>query len=131
MYSHLISLNTNVNPYNLIKGRSYGDSIFLGERISIKSRDYGRVLWRSLRIENDVRKAKTGVVHCVQTPTSENDDPTVRVFDFSVKIFNIIFNVIFLIIAKYLNFKFLDGRSKGSGYYHIGWWCWHSPVSSY
>ncbi|MBA0693383.1 hypothetical protein Goari_003757 [Gossypium aridum] len=78
MASHFISLNANVNPYNLIKGRSYGGSVFLGERISwsIKSRDYGRVLWRSLRIENDVRKAKCGVVHCVQTPTNENDDPT-------------------------------------------------------
>ncbi|MBA0722227.1 hypothetical protein Golax_002916 [Gossypium laxum] len=81
MASHFISLNANVNPYNLIKGRSYGGSVFLGERISwsIKSRDYGRVLWRSLRIENDVRKAKCGVVHCVQTPTNENDDPTVPI----------------------------------------------------
>ncbi|KAB2023304.1 hypothetical protein ES319_D06G008600v1 [Gossypium barbadense] len=78
MASHFISLNANANPCNLIKGRSYGGSGFLGERISwsIKSRDYGRVLWRSLRIENDVRKAKFGVVHCVQTPTNENDDPT-------------------------------------------------------
>ncbi|KAL1163538.1 hypothetical protein V6Z11_A06G008800 [Gossypium hirsutum] len=78
MASHFISLNANVNPYNLIKGRSYGGSVFWGERISwsIKSRDYGRVVWRSLRIENDVRKAKSGVVHCVQTPTNENDDPT-------------------------------------------------------
>ncbi|XP_052885633.1 glucose-1-phosphate adenylyltransferase large subunit 2, chloroplastic-like [Gossypium arboreum] len=86
MASHFISLNANVNPYNLIKGRSYGGSVFWGERISwsIKSRDYGRVVWRSLRIENDVRKAKSGVVHCVQTPTNENDDPTVRVFYFSM-----------------------------------------------
>lgn len=78
MASHFISLNANANPCNLIKGRSYGGSGFLGERISwsIKTRDYGRVLWRSLRIENDVRKAKFGVVHCVQTPTNENDDPT-------------------------------------------------------
>ncbi|KAG8492091.1 hypothetical protein CXB51_015744 [Gossypium anomalum] len=78
MASHFISLNANVNPYNLIKGRSYGGFVFWGERISwsIKSSDYGRVVRRSLRIENDVRKEKSGVVHCVQTPTNENDDPT-------------------------------------------------------
>ena len=65
----------NVNLINVSKGRSNGGSVFWGESIrgDLKSKDVGAQLWKSLRAENVVKKAKPGVAYSVLTPDIDNE----------------------------------------------------------
>ncbi|KAK8642422.1 hypothetical protein V6N13_011765 [Hibiscus sabdariffa] len=70
MESFCMSLKVNASPTNVSKGRSNGATVFWGESIrgGLKSRGFGTQLWKSLRPENSVKKAKLGVVYSILTP---------------------------------------------------------------
>ncbi|KAK8601293.1 hypothetical protein V6N12_051131 [Hibiscus sabdariffa] len=77
MESLCMTLKPNANLINVSKGRGNGGSFLWGESIrgDLERRDFGRLLWKSLRAENGVRKAKPDV-YC-SAPTPDNDtDPT-------------------------------------------------------
>ncbi|GMJ15414.1 ADPGLC-PPase large subunit [Hibiscus trionum] len=68
MESLCMPLKPNVNLINASKGRGDGGSFSWGER-----RDFGRQLWKCLRAENGVRKAKPSVLCSAQTPHYDTD----------------------------------------------------------
>ena len=75
MESCCMAFKGNVNLINVSKGRSNGGSVFWGESIrgGLKSKDVGAQLWKSLRAENVVKKAKPGVAYSVLTPDIDNE----------------------------------------------------------
>ncbi|KAL4295441.1 hypothetical protein GQ457_12G031120 [Hibiscus cannabinus] len=77
MESLCMTLKPNANLINVSKGRGNGGSFLWGESIrgDLERRDFGRLLWKSLRAENGVGKAKPDVF--CSAPTPDNDtDPT-------------------------------------------------------
>ncbi|KAA3490411.1 ADP-glucose pyrophosphorylase small subunit ADPGp-2 [Gossypium australe] len=69
MESICISLKATAtaSPVNISQGRSNGGTVFWGETIR-GGRDFGTQLWKSLRAENGIKKAKPGVAYSIITP---------------------------------------------------------------
>ncbi|MBA0623531.1 hypothetical protein Godav_008989 [Gossypium davidsonii] len=69
MESICISLKATAtaSPVNISQGRSNGGTVFWGDTIR-GGRDFGTQLWKSLRAENGVKKAKPGVAYSIITP---------------------------------------------------------------